>query len=99
MNLSLASSTLCQTLAQDDASAIITALGDNLVVAIVFGVGGLIAIFGIFFGSITSTQRTKERERTRREIAAYVAEGSMTPEEGERLLKAGEDSSSCGKKS
>jgi len=25
-------------------------------------------------------------ERTRREIAAYIAEGSMTPEQGERLL-------------
>ena len=29
------------------------------------------------------------RERTRREIAAFIAEGSMTPEEGERLMKAG----------
>lgn len=31
------------------------------------------------------------REKTRREIAAYIAEGSMTPEHGERLMKAGED--------
>lgn len=28
------------------------------------------------------------RERSRREIAAYIAEGSMTPDQGERLLKA-----------
>lgn len=28
------------------------------------------------------------RERTKREIAAYIAEGSMTPEEGERLVRA-----------
>lgn len=28
-------------------------------------------------------------ERTRREIAAYIAEGSMTPEQGERLLASG----------
>ncbi len=28
-------------------------------------------------------------ERTRREIAAYIAEGSMTPEQGERLLNSG----------
>lgn len=27
-------------------------------------------------------------ERTRREVAAYIAEGSMTPEQGERLLAA-----------
>lgn len=29
------------------------------------------------------------RERTRREIAAFIAEGSITPEQGERLMKAG----------
>jgi hypothetical protein len=29
------------------------------------------------------------RERTKREIAAYVAEGSMTPEQAERIIKAG----------
>jgi len=29
------------------------------------------------------------RERTRREIAAFIAEGSMTPEQGERLMAAG----------
>lgn len=28
------------------------------------------------------------QERTRREIAAYIAEGSMTPEDGHRLLAA-----------
>ncbi|MEL6329616.1 MAG: hypothetical protein AAFR38_08140 [Planctomycetota bacterium] len=30
------------------------------------------------------------RERTKREIAAYIAEGSMTPEQGERLIRADE---------
>lgn len=33
--------------------------------------------------------KTIARERTRRDIAAFVSEGSMTPEQGERLLKAG----------
>lgn len=28
-------------------------------------------------------------EKTRREVAAYIAEGSMSPEQGERLLAAG----------
>jgi hypothetical protein len=28
------------------------------------------------------------KERTRREIAAYIAEGSMSPDQGERLMKA-----------
>lgn len=51
---------------------------------------------GILAGIITSISKdarkratAREREQTRREIAAYVAEGSMTPEEGERLLRAG----------
>ncbi|MHA7814120.1 MAG: hypothetical protein ACX94C_12120 [Phycisphaerales bacterium] len=56
---------------------------------IIFGMGGLIAIVGIVFGSIKSTAETKEREKTRREIAAYIAEGSMSAADGERLLKAG----------
>ncbi|MBO6739570.1 MAG: hypothetical protein JJ916_06910 [Phycisphaerales bacterium] len=56
---------------------------------IIFGMGGLIAIIGIVFGSIKSTAETKEREKSRREIAAYIAEGSMSAEDGERLLRAG----------
>lgn len=28
------------------------------------------------------------RERTKREIAAYIAEGSLSPEQGERLIRA-----------
>jgi hypothetical protein len=38
--------------------------------------------------------KSSHRERTRREIAAYIAEGSMTPEQGERLMKA-KDESDC----
>ncbi|MEQ8850706.1 MAG: hypothetical protein RIB32_02875 [Phycisphaerales bacterium] len=58
-----------------------------VVLTLVLGFG--IAFFSIALGMITSTIRYRSRERTRREIAAYIAEGSMTPEEGERLLKAG----------
>lgn len=39
--------------------------------------------------TVGSVVRSNGRERTRREIAAYIAEGSMTPEQGERLMKAG----------
>ncbi len=36
-------------------------------------------------------------ERTRREIAAYIAEGSMTPEQGEKLLASSkQNNGSCG---
>ncbi|MBM90761.1 MAG: hypothetical protein CMJ35_04000 [Phycisphaerae bacterium] len=58
-------------------------------IAMIFGIGGLIALFGIFFGSITKATHVKEREKSRREIAAYIAEGSISAEDGERLLNAG----------
>jgi len=50
--------------------------------------GTLIAVVWIIFGTIYYSGRSKDRERTKREIAAYVAEGSMSPDEGERLLRA-----------
>ena len=34
-------------------------------------------------------------ERTRREIAAYIAEGSMTPEQGEKLLASNKQNNGC----
>ncbi|MFN7020430.1 MAG: hypothetical protein ACK4WH_03775 [Phycisphaerales bacterium] len=62
---------------------------DILVPALVCG--GIVAI--ILIKTIGSVLRSNARERTRREIAAYIAEGSMTPEQGERLMKAGRDES------
>ncbi len=55
-------------------------------------VGGFLGFVGIVFGTVTGAIKTNARERTRREIAAYIAEGSMTPEQGEKLLKAGKES-------
>ncbi|MEQ8315816.1 MAG: hypothetical protein RIE77_08055 [Phycisphaerales bacterium] len=51
-------------------------------------VGGAIAIIAIVFGIVGSTVKSVSREKTRREIAAYIAEGSMTPEQGEKLMRA-----------
>jgi len=73
----------------------LTSSEDVLIPFLVFGIGGLIAIFAIVFSTIKKTAITKHREQTRRELAAYVAEGSMTPDDAERLLKA-EPKSSCG---
>jgi hypothetical protein len=53
-------------------------------------VGGLVGIVAIVVGMATSMLKSMARERSRREIAAYIAEGSMTPEQGERLMAAGE---------
>lgn len=53
-------------------------------------IGGGIAICAIVAGCIKSIVKSTSRERSRREIAAYIAEGSMSPEQGERLMKAGD---------
>ena len=55
-------------------------------------VGGIIAIIAIITSAIKDVIRTSKRESSRREIAAYIAEGSMTPEQGERLMRSGPDS-------
>jgi hypothetical protein len=47
-------------------------------------------LLGMLIKSVTGVLTTASRERTKREIAAYVAEGSMTPEQAERILKAGD---------
>jgi len=57
------------------------------VIAIVGGllVGGLCAVFGI----MSAIVHKRENEATRREVSAYVAEGTMSAEDAERLLEAG----------
>lgn len=40
------------------------------------------------FSAVTKIATGMARERTRREIAAYIAEGSMSPEQGERILNS-----------
>jgi hypothetical protein len=57
-------------------------------------IAAIIGVFGCGAVKIIAThvQHTKVRtaeEETRRELAAYVAEGSMTPDEAERILSAG----------
>lgn len=54
-----------------------------------------VIVFCVGAKSIVSIVRSVSQERTRREIAAFIAEGSMTPEQGERLLKSGTSSRNC----
>lgn len=51
--------------------------------------GVVIALTAIVFSFVRSMVLGTAREQSRREIAAYVAEGSMTADEGERLIRAG----------
>lgn len=48
--------------------------------------GIVIAVLAIVCGTLRSILETRQREQTRREIAAYIAEGSMTPDDGAKIL-------------
>ncbi len=54
-----------------------------------FLIGGVIAIVAIISCSVTKVTVSRSRERTRREIAAYVAEGTIDPDKGIEMMKAG----------
>ncbi len=56
-------------------------------VAIVLGcLTGMVAIVS---GAVAAVVRTRAREQTKRELAAYVAEGSIDPDKAIALLNAG----------
>ncbi len=52
-------------------------------------------LIGLFFKTVTRIVTGISQERTKREIAAYIAEGSMTPEHGERVIAAGNRKNRC----
>jgi hypothetical protein len=45
-------------------------------------------VLGMVLKSLTTIVTTASRERSRREIAAYIAEGSINADQGERLIRA-----------
>ncbi len=56
-------------------------------VAIVIGCGtGMVAIVAT---AITRATVSRHREQTRREVAAYVAEGTISPQDAVAMLNAG----------
>ena len=63
--------------------------GGDLVMVVMFGGGMVVAVVAIIAESIRKTAQTRHREESRREIAAYVAEGSISADDAARLLAAG----------
>lgn len=63
---------------------LLSEIGDHLVFVVI----GAVFAFGMVLKAITTVVVNGSRERTRREVAAYIAEGSISAEQGERLLKA-----------
>lgn len=61
---------------------------DEHMYVVVISLVGLVMILSSLIRAVTSVFTTSAREKSRREIAAYIAEGSITAEQGERLIRA-----------
>lgn len=76
-------------------------LNEGMIVTIVMaGVGGAIAIISIITSMVQSSLKTRQVEQTKRELAAYVAEGSMNADDAYKILsgapgKGGSCGSNC----
>ncbi len=69
----------------------------DIIPIIAISIGGAVAIVGIIFGCIKSVLRTRSIEQTKREVAAYVAEGSISPDDAFKILNTGKSpDGSCG---
>jgi hypothetical protein len=60
---------------------------DHPYVLVIAIIGGCMVV-NTLIRSIASAVTSGARERSRREIAAYIAEGTISAEQGERLLRA-----------
>lgn len=59
----------------------------TLLTGIILGLAGMACfVVVVTLVSSASVKQTREREVARREIAAYVAEGSLSSEDAERIL-------------
>ena len=61
----------------------------EMIPLVALGGGLCVVAIAIVAGTLNSISSRKQREESRREIATYVAEGSMTPENAERILESG----------
>lgn len=71
------------------ASPIESAFAQNFIPAIAITGGLIVGAIAILGGIFHSVSATKSRETTRRELAAYVAEGTISPDDAVRMLTAG----------
>ena len=75
---------------------------DNIIPIIAIGGSMLLAFVGILAGTVRRIVLGRSVEQSRREIAAYVAEGTVSPEDAVKLLAAGKSFSDrfgcCGRK-
>ncbi len=62
---------------------------DNFLAIVAISMGcltGMVAIIGCVVGGV---MRTRAKEATKRELAAYVAEGTLAPDQAVAMINAG----------
>jgi len=62
---------------------------DQFIAMVAITLGCFAGVVGIIGGTVCSVVRSRTREQTKREIAAYVAEGSLDPDKAVDMLNAG----------
>jgi len=68
--------------------AVLAADADEIVPVLAVGGGLVFGMVWMLAWMINSMYKTKQVERSRREIAAYIAEGTISPEDGVKLMTA-----------
>jgi len=68
---------------------VLAAIDTNVLIALALIAGAFIVIYTIH--SVRKVMETGAREKTKREVAAYVAEGTLTAADGAKLLSSGTD--------
>ena len=63
--------------------------GGNLIPIVAITFGCLMGMVGIVAGVMGTIMRTRAREQTKRELAAYVAEGTLDPDKAVAIINAG----------
>ncbi len=64
--------------------------GGMLIPLVAITMGCATGMIAIIATAITRTTTSRHREQTRREVAAYVAEGTITPDDAVAMLNAGQ---------
>jgi len=65
------------------------AQSDNFIAVIAITFGSMMGLTGIIGGTIGGVMKTRAKEMTKRELAAYVAEGSLDADKAVMMLNAG----------
>ena len=68
---------------------------EEFIAILAITLGCTVGVVALITGTIVSIVKTRATENTRRELAAYVAEGTLKPEDALAMLNAGRPKSAA----